>query len=245
MRRVNAAALLLAASASIAACAGEPEGEQRIKEIIDDLVAREYTRATSRYRMFEAEILAPAASPSWRRATDHSDETVREWAVDALWRIGLESDIDVVRARLDDPVRGVRMMAVDGLIQMAPEEAAAEFKLRLSGDAPEQVTLAASGLADMQDRTALPLLIERFQDPSLPESTRAALTQPMAVLGTAVVVAPLVDAALNSGLGTELRRLAAEAAFAAEAEGVGDMLMRLLDADDEYVRALADSMIER
>ena len=77
----------------------------------------------------------------------------------------------------------------------------------------------------------------------MPESTRAALTQPLAALGGAVVVAPLVAVALDSGNGPELRRLAAEAAFAAEAEGVSEQLHRLLDADDEYVRALAETML--
>jgi HEAT repeat protein len=127
---------------------------------------------------------------------------------------------------------------------MDPATAVEEFTARLRSDASEQVTLAAAGMVELGNGDAAPLLVERFVDPSLPESTRAALTQPIAALGDADVVPALVDAALDQSLGAQLRRLAADAAFAVEAEGMDDELRRLLAADDDYVRALAESMLE-
>lgn len=242
--RVRAVALAALAFA-VAGCYEEPEGERRTKEVIDDLVAREFGRATSRYRMYEEVILAAEAAPAWRRAADHSDATVREWALDALARIGDRADLGLLRNGLEDTVRSVRLAAVTGLVRMDPATAAEEFTARLQADAPEQVTLAAAGLVELDHRAAAPLLVARFGDASLPESTRAALTQPIAALGGADVVAPLVDAALDPTLGAQLRRLAADSAFAIEAQGVEAELERLLAADDEYVSALAATMLGR
>lgn len=225
-------------------CGGAPVAEKHTKDVIDDLVARQYGAASSRYRMFENEVLSAAAAPTWRRAMGHTDATVREWAVDALSRIDLAEDLALVTGRLSDPVRGVRTAAVSGLIRMDREAAAEEFTTRVGSDEPEQVTLAASGFVELEHRPGAALIVARLQDGGLPESTRAALTQPLAALGGAVVVAPLVAVALDSRNGPELRRLAAEAAFAAEAEGVADQLQRLLEADDEYVRALAETMLQ-
>lgn len=218
--------------------------EKHTKDVIDDLVARQYGAASSRYRMFENEVLSAAAAPAWRRAMEHTDATVREWAVDALSRIDLAEDLARVTGRLSDPVRGVRTAAVSGLIRMDSEAAVEEFTTLIGSDEPEQVTLAASGFVELEHRPGAALIVERLQDGGLPESTRAALTQPLAALGGVVVVAPLVAVALDSSNGPQLRRLAAEAAFAAEAEGVADQLSRLLAADDEYVRALAETMLE-
>jgi len=228
----------------VAAGCGEAQvAEKHTRDVIDDLVAREYGSASSRYRMFESEVLSVAAAPTWRRALEHIDATVREWAVDALSRIDMDEDLALVKGRLNDPVRGVRTAAVSGLIRMDHAAAIEEFTVLLGSGASEQVTLAASGFAELEHHPAAALIVERFQDDELPESTRAALTQPLAALGGAVVVSPLVEVALDSGNGAELRRLAAEAAFAAEADGVADQLRRLLDADDEYVRALAETML--
>ena len=236
------AVILLVAAAG---CGEPPVAEKHTKDVIDDLVAREYGAASSRYRMFESEVLSAEASPTWRRAIEHVDATVREWAVDALSRIDEPEDLELVRGRLSDPVRGVRKAAVSGLIRMDSAAAVNEFTERLGSDAPDQVTLAASGFVELEHRAAAGLIVERFRDADLPESTRAALTQPLAALGGEIVVAPLVSAALDSTNGAELRRLAAEAAFAAEADGVADQLRQLLDADDEYVRALAETMLEQ
>lgn len=225
-------------------CGGTPAAEKHTKDVIDDLVARQYGAASSRYRMFENEVLSAAAAPAWRRAMEHTDATVREWAVDALSRIDLAEDLARVTGRLSDPVRGVRTAAVSGLIRMDSEAAVEEFTTLIGSDEPEQVTLAASGFVELEHRPGAALIVERLQDGGLPESTRAALTQPLAALGGVVVVAPLVAVALDSSNGPQLRRLAAEAAFAAEAEGVADQLSRLLAADDEYVRALAETMLE-
>ncbi len=241
-RRATAALAFLSLTA---ACYEVPAGEQRTKEVVNDLVAREYGTASSRYRMFEAEILSPEAAPAWRRVIDHADATVREWAVDALSRIDMEDDLTLVQARLDDPVRGVRTAAVSGLIRMDRQAATAELARRLTLAAPEQVTLAAAGLVELGYTEGAALIVQRFTDPSLPESTRAALTQPLAALGGAVVIVPLVEAALDTEASVELRRLAAESAFAAEAPGMEDELRRLLGADDDYVRALAETMLGR
>lgn len=238
-RRLLAAMMLFAA----VACGEAPVAEKHTQDVIDDLAARKYGAASSRYRMFESEVLSADAAPIWRRAMEHVDATVREWAVDALSRINLAEDLARVKERLDDPVRGVRAAAVSGLIRMDSATAIEEFTVRLASEAPEQVTLAASGFVALEHHPAAALIVRRFQDGELPESTRAALTQPLAALGGDVVVAPLVAVALDSGNGTELRRLAAEAAFAADAEGVREQLHRLLDADDEYVRVLAETML--
>jgi HEAT repeat protein len=234
----------LAATAFVAtSCYEVPEAERRTKEVVQDLVAREYGTASSRYRMFEEEVLSPEAAPTWRQALEHADATVREWAVDALSRIDIEEDLERVRERLDDPVRGVRTAAVSGLIRMDVERARADFVARLRSDSPDQVTLAAGGLVELDHRPGAALIVERFEDTSLPESTRAALTQPLAAIGDAAVVASLVRVALDTHAGPELRRLAAEAAFAVEIDGIADELSQLLDADDEYVRALAETML--
>jgi len=237
--RALAAAMLLIT----VACGEAPVAEKHTKNVIDDLVAREYGSASSRYRMFETEVLSADAAPTWRRAIDHVDATVREWAVDALSRINVAEDLELVRGRLSDPVRGVRKAAVSGLIRMDRDVAIEEFTTRLASDTSDQVTLAATGFVELEHRAAAMLIVARFQDTELPESTRAALTQPLAALGGAVVVGPLVGVALDPGNGAELRRLSAEAAFAAEAEDVTEHLRRLLGADDEYVRALAETML--
>jgi HEAT repeat protein len=225
------------------ACGATPAAERHTKDVVADLEARAYGAASSRYRMFESEVLAPEAAPAWRHVIEHADATVREWAVDALSRIGMAEDVDLVAARLDDPVRGVRVAATSGLIRMQREAAIEEFTARIAASAPEQVTLAASGFAELEYTDGVALVVRRLQDPQLPESTRAALTQPLAALGGAPAVRALTAIALDAQLGAELRRLAAEAAFAAQADGVEDELRRLLDADDEYVRSLAATML--
>jgi HEAT repeat protein len=237
-------ATLLVLALMLAGCAEESVSERYANDVIDDLVAREFGTASSRYRRYEAEVLAAEAAPVWRKAVEHGDSTVREWAVDALSRINLEGDFEIVRAALMDPARGVRTAAADGLARMDPQAATAEFLERLGSDLPDQVTLAANGLMNLGARPHVRQITERFLDPELPEATRSALTQSLAVLGDAGVVAVLVDAALDADLGTELRRLAAEAAFAVEAVDVDDELRRLLQADDEYIEALAGAMLD-
>lgn len=225
--------LLLAAGCS------EDPGRAETRRVIRDLATQEYGRATSRYRQHEEAVLSPSAAPLWREAIDHDDSTVREWAVDALSRIGLEQDIDRVVARLEDPVRGVRRRAAEGLVGMAPSRAREEFFARLEGDTPAQVVLAAEGLALLQAEGAAERIASRLSDPALPAASRAALTQPLATLGDPAAAVPLADIAVDPEADTQLRRLAGEALVVLDGAGVREQVERLLQADDEYVTTLA------
>lgn len=224
----------------VAACGGleEDPGAVRSQQVIDDLVAHEYGRASSRYRLYESEVLSAGAAPVWRRALGHEDATVREWAVDSLSRIGQPGDFSAIEERLDDTSRGVRLQAVDALIRIDSGAAGEVFAARLQLDDPVQVALAAGGLATLGDRSAVPTLAARLRDTALPAATRAALTQPLAALGDAAVVPLLVDVAIDPDTDLQLRRLAAEAAVAIDARDPTDAIGRLEEADDDYVRVL-------
>lgn len=222
---------------ALAACAEDPSTAVT-RQVIQDLAGQRYGPATSRYRQNEEAVLSPGAAPLWREAIVHDDSTVREWAVDSLARIGLPQDVDAVVGRLDDPSRGVRRLARDGLVIMAPERAAEEFGARVGGEDPEQVVLAAEGLAALGSADAVTLIVARLQDPDLHVSTRGALAQPLATLGDPAAAAPLADVAMDPAEAPSLRRLAAEALVALEGPGVEEQIARLPGADDDYVASL-------
>lgn len=231
-RGLTAVLLLLAM-----ACAEDPSTSVT-RQILQDLVAQNYVRATNRYRQNEEAVLSPGAAPLWRQALDHQDATVREWAVDSLTHIGLTEDVPRIVARLDDPSRGVRQQARDGLVSMAPEAAAEEFRRRLAGDRPDQIVLAAEGLAALGSTDGVAPIVARLQDEDLPVATRGALTQPLAALGDPAAARPLADIAMDPEAEPALRRLAAEALVTLEGQGVREQIARLPDADDEYVATL-------
>lgn len=237
--------LLLVVAVLVLSACGEDPGAVRAREVIDDLVAQEFGRASSRYRQFEAEILAPGAAPVWRRALDHQDATVREWAVDSLRHIGMPEDVDAIVARLDDTSRGVRQQAMVAVASLDPARARDEFMNLVESDRPEQVVLGAQGLASLEAREAAPAVIARFADSDLPAATRSALAQPLAALGDPAAARPLADAAADANENLQLRRLAVEALVALDGPEVAAQIARLVDADDDYVRTVAREAIRQ
>ncbi len=229
---------------AVLACGAESVAAQRTYEIIDDLAAHDFGAASSRYRMYESEVLSLEAAPVWRRALAHEDATVREWAVDALSRAGAAEDVARITEVLDDSSRGVRQQALDGLIRLDPSAADQAFRERLDRSAPEQVALAAQGLAQLGAQGAAVAILRRAFDEELPASTRGALMQPLAALGDAAVVGDLVDLALDSDADVQLRRLAAEAVVAIETADPRVALRRLATANDEYIQALGERGLE-
>lgn len=223
-------------------CSGE-SGSGTAQQIIDELASQQFGRASTRYRAAEDEVLSPAAAPTWRRALEHDDTTVREWAVDALSRIGMEGDGELVALRLGDVSRGVRQLAIDGLVRMDPELARREFETRLGSADPEQVVVGAQGIARLGATEASGKILERLVDERLPAPTRAALTGPLATLGDPAAAPTLVDVALDVDASLQLRRLAAEAAVVLTGPGVREAIERLVDVDDEYIRALAEEAL--
>ena len=241
VRRTGTAAIALLAAF---ACGAESVSIQHTREVIDDLTAHEFGAASSRYRMYESEVLSIEAAPIWRRALAHSDATVREWAVDALSRIGAAEDVDRIADLLEDTSRGVRQQALDALIRIDPSVATESFRRRLESSVPEQVVLAAQGLAQAGATDAALAILQRAGDITLPPSTRGALMQPLAAIGDPVVVPALVDLALDDAADPQLRRLAAEAAVAIDTADPRVALRRLASANDDYVRALGEHGLE-
>lgn len=236
--RVRGSCLVLALLLAAGACSEDP-AVTITRQVIQDLVAQDYGRASTRYRQNEEEVISVRAAPLWRAALDHQDSTVREWAVDTLSRIGQPEDVDRVVAMLDDPSRGVRQRAREGLGRLDPERAGEEFRARLRSERPDQVVLAAEGLAELGADDAAHLILDRLADPGLPAATRGALTQPLITLADPTAAEPLADLALDPGEDVALRRLAAEAVVTLEGPGVREQIARLVDADDEYVASLA------
>ena len=221
-------------------CGAESIAAKHTRDIIDDLVAQDFGAASNLYRKYESEVLSLEAAPVWRRALAHSDPTVREWAVDSLSRIGAREDVDRIAGLLDDPSRGVRHQALDAFIRIDSGAARDSFCQRLGRSAPEQVVLAAQGLAQIGAVDASSAILRRAVDTALPESTRGALMQPLAALGDPGVVAPLVDLALDVLAGVQLRRLAADAAVSIDTPDRSHVLRRLATAKDAYVVALSE-----
>ncbi len=243
-RPVRGAWAVLAALSLLAAAACSDDGARTlVQRIVDDLAAGRFAAATSRYRAQEERILTPAAAPAWRRALEHQDATVREWAVDALSRIGRPEDVVRLESALADRARDVRRAAMEGLVRMDRRRAAAIFRERLQDPRPALVAVAADGLARLGDRRAVPALLARFRDASLPSATRATIAQALATLADPAAADTLAGAALDPGLDAQLRRMAAEALLALEGDH-RDWWERLARADDAYVRKLAEEALE-
>ena len=133
---------------------------------------------------------------------------------------------------------------MDAFIRIDSDASAAAFRERLASSAPEQVVLAAQGLAQLGTPDAGPVILRRAADATLPDSTRGALMQPLAALGDPTVVPHLVDLALDTESDAQLRRLAAEAAVAIDTPDPSLALRRLATANDDYIRALGERGLE-
>ena len=240
MRRKKLASAL---ALLVAACTTDPTGSA-VERVIDDLAAQRYGTATARYRADEERILSPDAAPAWRRGLEHEDATVREWSVDALFRIGRPEDVPRIVAALDDPFRRVQEVAANGLVELDPQAARRAFAERLQAGEPMQRMIAAQGLADLQDTTAVLPLIEQLENRALDDAVRGVIAQSLATLGDAEAAAPLARLAADPTLGLQLRRTAAEAVATLSGAAAVSALQRLLESDDEYIRDLAARELE-
>jgi HEAT repeat protein len=238
------APLLLALGAACAAA----ESLEATQRIIDYLAMGDYGRASALYRRQEELVLSADAAPAWRRGLEHQNASVREWSIDALSRIAGDGDFERLVAALDDPSRGVRHQARDGIIRMDTGRAAGVFRGRLGSSEPDQVVLAAQGAAELRDVAAVPEIIQRLEDESLPAATRGTLAQPLSVIGDPSALAPLVVLAENGGADLQLRRLAAEGAVALAGQLRDAQAVAAVEAlagnDDDYIRALAGTALE-
>ena len=214
-----------------------------VQVIVENLAAQRYGNATAIYREAEDVVLSEAAADSWRRALGHEDATVRQWAVDALSRIGDPADLPLVVDALDDSFRKVQEIAAEGLMRMDPDHAREVFIQRLeSGDVMARV-LAAQTLADMGETVAVPRMIEQLQDDSLDDGVRDVLAQSLGRLGDSRAAIPLAEVAMDESANLQLRRSAADAVTLLPSAEAREALLRMLDADDAYVRDLAESAL--
>lgn len=220
-------------------CGGPDPAQATVATIVEDLMAQRYGQASSRYRAAEEEVLSPAAAPAWRRALENEDPTVREWAVDALSRIGEPEDLPRLVVALDDPFRKVQEAAAQGLIRMDEEAARQAFLERLERRDPDALVTAAQGLVGLGDRTAVPQLVRLLQDPEVPAGVRGVVAQALGDLGDPWAAEPLAGLALDPAADLQLRRLAAEALAVLEGPEARRALQRLREADDAYVREVA------
>ncbi|MFQ5742876.1 MAG: HEAT repeat domain-containing protein [Acidobacteriota bacterium] len=219
---------------------GTPDPTQAaVQQIIDDLAAQRFGQATARYRTEEKQVLSDSAANVWRRALEHEDATVREWAIDALSRIGDPEDIAAMVVGLDDPFRKVQEAAAEGLIRLDPETARETFMERLKDADRMKKIIAAQSLGELQDPRAVPLLIEQLIDSDLEPGTRGVIAQALARLADSRAAAPLADLALDASADVQLRRNAAEALATLEGPAASAALQRLLSSDDPYMRDLA------
>jgi HEAT repeat protein len=224
-------------------CAPGDPAEASVKAIIGDLGAQRFGTATARYRQDENIVLSAAAAPAWRRGLEHQDSTVREWSVDALARIGEPGDVAALVAALDDPFRNVQEAAARGLVDLDRAAARDAFVARLaSGDAMKQ-TIAAQGLADLGDFTAVPPLIDRLADQGTENAVRSIIAQSLAALGDGRAIEPLAALAGDPSADLRLRRNAAEGLATFEEDEATQALRGLLQSDDSYVQELARSTI--
>jgi HEAT repeat protein len=236
---VVALAALVAGMAASCSSAEDVPGAT-VRRIVDDLAAQRYGRATALYRQAEDVVLSPEAAASWRRAFEHEDATVRQWAVDALSRIGDPADLDRVVAALDDPFRKVQEIAAEGLVRMDPERASAVFMERLDAPDPLARAMAAQSLASMGETAAVPRIIEQLEDSSLDDGVRDIMAQSLGRLGDPRAASPLADVALDESLGLQLRRSAAEAVVMLPRADSREALERLSRAEDTYIRDLGE-----
>lgn len=242
MRHIGAVLLAIGALFGSAACREEP-AIAVTQRIIDELVAQDYGAATSRFRMAEEQVLSLAAAPVWRRALEHQNTTVREWAVDALGRIGQQEDVQRLVQRLVDSSRGVRRGAMMALVEMNPGVARTAFEDLLGASKPESIVLGAQGLAELKAFDGASLVLQRLSDTTLPSSTRTALVQVLATLGNPLAIGPLLVLALDPAAELPLRRMAAEALVALEGAGVREAAQRLAQSEDAYISDLARRLL--
>jgi len=214
-----------------------------VELIVDDLAAQRYGRATALYREAEDIVLSEAAVGSWRRALDHEDATVRQWAVDALSRIGDPADLDRIVDALDDSFRKVQEIAAESLVRMDPARARQVFMQRLEAPGTMARVLAAQTLADMGEKAAVPGIIEQLQDDSLDDGVRDVMAQSLGRLRDARAAMPLAEVALDESNGLQLRRSAAEAVTLLPKDESRDALQRLSQADDPYIQDLAEGAL--
>jgi HEAT repeat protein len=214
-----------------------------VQIIVENLAAQRYGNATAIYREAEDVVLSEAAADSWRRALDHEDATVRQWAVDALSRIGDPADLPLVVDALDDSFRKVQEIAAEGLMRMDPDRAREVFMLRLDASDVVARVLAAQTLADMGESAAVPAMIEQLRDDSLEDGVRNVMAQSLGRLGDSRAAIPLVELALDQSADLQLRRSAADAVTLLPAEETRDALSRLAEADDAYIRDLAEGVL--
>jgi HEAT repeat protein len=234
-----ALATLLAGGPASCSSADDASGAT-VRRIVDDLAAQRYGRATALYRQAEEVVLSPEAAESWRRALEHEDATVRQWAVDALSRIGDPADLDRIVAALDDPFRKVQEVAAEGLVRMDPEGARAVFVERLGAPDTMARAMAAQSLANMGETAAVPRIIEQLLDSSLDDGVRDIMAQSLGRLEDPRAAAPLADIALDESLGLQLRRSAAEALVMLPSAESQAALERLSEAEDAYIRDLGE-----
>lgn len=235
--------LLAVALLAIVVCACSPPADPAratVQRIVADLAAQRYGNATAIYREAEDVVLSEAAANSWRRALEHEDATVRQWAVDALARIGDPADLILIVGALDDSFRKVQEIAAEGLVRMDAERAREVFMQRL--EAPDILAraLAAQTLADMGETAAVPGMIQQLQDDSLDSGVRDVMAQSLGRLGDSRAALPLVELALDESVDLQLRRSAADAVTLLSAGASRDALQRLAQADDAYIRDLAE-----
>lgn len=239
--RPTVVVLLLA----LAGCGGADPTRRAVEQIVEDLAVQEYGRASARYRQFEERILDESAASAWRRALDHGDPTVREWAVDALSRIGRPADVPRVREMLDDPFRKVQDAAAQGLVRMNPDVAREALLGRLVSDDPVDQAVAASVLGELGGAGVVDALLVALGDPDVEPGVRGIVAQALARAGDPRAAAHLAEVALDAAAPVELRRTAAEVLATLEGPGVESGLRSLLGADDAYVRDVARRALDQ
>jgi len=240
--------LLPVLALSAVACGGGGGGNdaaRAVEAIVEDLAVQEYGRASALYRDYEEQVLDPAAGPAWRRALEHEDPTVREWAVDALSRIGEPEDVERVEAMLGDPFRKVQDAAAWGLIRMDREAAREALLARLESDDPVDQAVAAGVLGELDDPRVVDALLEQLRDSRVEEGVRGIVAQALATAGDSRAAGPLAEVALDSDNPVQLRRTAAEVLATLEGGETEAALRRLEEADDEYVRDVARRALEQ
>ena len=224
-------------------CQSEQPADAMVGQIVEDISRQRFAHATTRYRRNEALVLASPAAAAWRRALQHDDATVRQWAIDALSRIGESEDVEQLVACLDDPYRKVSEAAAEGLVRLDPRTAQEVFVDRLESAGAEDVIIAARGLAALGATESLPQLIARLRDGDMPSGVRSAVAQALGELGDVGAATALTAVAVEPNLDLQLRRQAGEALAILEGEEALAGLHQLRDCDDPYLQELAEQML--
>ena len=103
--------------------------------------------------------------------------------------------------------------------------------------------MAAQSLADMGERAAVPSIIDQLSDPALDDGVRDIMAQSLGRLGDPRAAPVLVDVALDEDNGLQLRRSAAEAVAMLPADETREALQRMSQAEDAYIRDLAERLL--